>query len=58
MAIVFSISNNIRQLTIMFSAIINIKKYKYDSMCNVIDDYQDKELSRTWKKIEGDYRFI
>ena len=31
---------------------------KYNSMCNVIDDYQDKELSKTWKKIEGNYRFI
>ena len=27
-------------------------------MCNVIDDYRDKELSKAWKKIEGAYRFI
>jgi len=27
-------------------------------MCNVIDDYRDEELSKSWKKIEGDFRFI
>ena len=42
----------------ILSANINIKKCKYKSMCNVIDDYQDKELSKMWKKIEGNYRFI
>jgi len=56
--IIFLSLNNIRQSTMILSANINIKKCKYKSMCNVIDDYQDKELSKMWKKIEGNYRFI
>ena len=27
-------------------------KYKYNSMCNVIDDYREDELSDIWKRIE------
>jgi len=27
-------------------------------MSNAIDDYKDTELSKAWKKIEGELRFI